>query len=186
MDEGRAVGVVFLGFFKGLPVRPLILSHIRFSWGSCWSMGWMNSDVDQKLADQLGSEYPRGQYGLQSCVISLWHRQWHGWGVECTHSKFSVNTNWVEWLTHQRAVLPSRGTSTGRRGELMRISRSTRRSVKSCTWWGTTLGTRTCWGPHSWEAVLQEWTWGPVRHQAGCEPARCTCHKEGQWYSWPH
>lgn len=39
-------------------------------------------------------------------------------GTECILSKFAEDPNWEEWLTHQRILLPSRGTLTGWRKEL--------------------------------------------------------------------
>lgn len=36
---------------------------------------------------------------------------------------------------------------------------STRRSVQSCSWWGTSPSTSTCWEESSWKAALQKRAW---------------------------
>jgi len=84
----------------------------------------------------------------------------------------------------QRVMLPSSGTWTGCRNELMGTSRSsTRGSAKSCTWGGTAPGTCTGWGLPSWKAAWQKRTWGPGGCQIDHEAATCPCCKEGEWYS---
>lgn len=69
--------------------------------------------------------------------------------------------NWVNWLVHQRVMLPSIRSPTAWRNGLAGVSRSsTRRSAKSCIWRGKTPDTTSiCWGLSSWKAAWQRGLW---------------------------
>lgn len=58
-------------------------------------------------------------------------------GYSATLVNSRITQNCREWLTQQGAMLPSRGTWTGCRGGLTKVScSSARRCAKSCMWGG--------------------------------------------------
>ena len=83
-------------------------------------------------------------------------------GQSVPSTSLLMTQDWKERLIHQRVMLQTRETLTGWRNRLTGTSwSSTRRSAKSCTFWGgTTSFTDIWWGLIVWKAVLQKRTLG--------------------------
>ena len=105
--------------------------------------------------------------------------------TECILSKSADDASLGGALVCQRAMLPSKGTSTGyRNGPTAKLWSSSRGSSKSCTREGTTSCTSICWGPLRWKAALQQRSWGSRWTPFEQEPGMCPCSKEGLMVSW--
>jgi len=130
-------------------VRPMTLSQKRSLQTSCWCTGWMSrqrggwktgwtaeprgwwSVAQSLVGGQWLAVYPRDQYWVQSCLTSSLMISVLGQSVPA--ASLLMAQNWEEWLKGQRAVLPSRETSTAWRNGLTGTSgSSTRWNMKSC------------------------------------------------------
>jgi len=113
-------------------------------------------------------------YSTTSLMIWMTEQKVPSASLQMTHS-------WEQWLTGQRVVLPSRGTSAGWGHGLRGASRSSANgNAESCPWGGTAPGTRAGWGQPAGKQLCRRGPQGPGGHQVDHEPATSTCGEGGR------
>ncbi|XP_068810842.1 tetraspanin-9 isoform X2 [Struthio camelus] len=124
VDEGRAEDVVSLDLSKAFDAvcHPLLKGELRrrglYEWTVRWIEKWLDGRAPRvvvsgaksgwMLVTRLVSQGSVLGPALFSFSLMTWRK-----GQSAPSASWLVILNWEEWLTHQRAVLPLRGTWTG-------------------------------------------------------------------------